>query len=73
MNAIRTYYVLSTSTKETSSTQSRNKKNLKTLIRQVATYQAESWTLNKDIANGWLLSKEKWGVCGWQKNWIGRG
>ena len=28
-------------------------------IRPVATYRAESWTLNKDMLNGWLLLKEK--------------
>jgi len=28
-------------------------------IRTVATYRAESWTLNKDMLNDWPLLKEK--------------
>ena len=28
-------------------------------LQPVMTYGAEYWTLNKDIANGWLLLKER--------------
>jgi hypothetical protein len=38
------------STKQPIGTQSRKNKNLQDIIRLVAIYGAESWTLNKDIA-----------------------
>lgn len=54
----RSHYALPSSTKESISIQNRKNKSLRLLIRLEATYGAESWTLNEEIAK-WLDALER--------------
>jgi hypothetical protein len=58
-NTNREYYVLIPVLKSQSELRIEKIETNKTLIRLVATYGAASWALNKDIAKGLLLLKEK--------------
>ena len=58
MNANRAYYALLPLLQGQSVLRGKEIKICKTLIRPLATYRAESWTLNKDIAK-WLSTFER--------------
>jgi hypothetical protein len=58
-NANRAYYAPLPILKSQSVRTAEKVKIYKTLIRPVATYGAESWTLNKDIAKGLAVFERK--------------
>jgi hypothetical protein len=57
--ANRVYYAVLPLLKSQSLLRAEKIKISETVIRRVATYGAESWTLNKNVLYGWLLLKEK--------------
>jgi len=59
MNAKRVYYVLLPLLRSPTVPRAEKIKIYKTLIRPVATYGAESWTLNEDVAKQLATSERK--------------